>query len=338
MALRLTSEDAVLPESCIVSFAAHFKKLTDDSLITILSSSIAGSHGLAGKPGNRSLIALRDLFIDFILRNRSTTGRTLQPDGRFHGAQYFLHSSFQQLKMQTKDGRKNLTPKNAIVQCVFGLACKEKMPHMDAPCGSWIRNMMVRNFGSHSTHGHTVMHPHSTDTCSTCSGFKVDTDSLNQQLKKHLSHGEDAGSIVRQQRIAEINSELLSLKKIWNDHKDKAAIAQKNYKDRRNLCRERYLTTCELWVDLILTQIGNALADAEPFVRLAALLEYGVDSDYQQDKTTPSWRQSDQPGPTYFMSKETNYVHIIIQHCLGSTTGDTRKQRALYMMRALQSV
>jgi len=92
-------------------------------------------------------------------------------------------------------------------------------------------------------------------------------------------------------------------------------------------------------VELILTQSGgDERPDVEPFVRLASLLEYGLDSDYQQDKTTPYWGRSDQPGPTYFMSKETNYIHIIIQHCLGSTTGYTRKQRTLYMMRALQSV
>ncbi|KAJ1616684.1 hypothetical protein T492DRAFT_894991 [Pavlovales sp. CCMP2436] len=40
-------------------------------------------------------------------------------------------------------------------------------------------------------------------------------------------------------------------------------------------------------------------------------------ADYQQDKAVPYWGYSPQPGPTYFMSHLTFYVHIICAESLG---------------------
>ena len=48
---------------------------------------------------------------------------------------------------------------------------------------------------------------------------------------------------------------------------------------------------------------------------------------------TPFWGKSPQPGPTYFYSKETNYVHIIILHALGDKAGPTRFPRCHYFIR-----
>lgn len=72
---------------------------------------------------------------------------------------------------------------------------------------------------------------------------------------------------------------------------------------------------------------------ADSFVALAASFKFGLDNDYQQDKGTPNWGRSPQPGPTYFFSKDVHYVHIINQHPLGDTDGPTRLFRNYFYIR-----
>ena len=71
----------------------------------------------------------------------------------------------------------------------------------------------------------------------------------------------------------------------------------------------------------------------ESLIAAASTLEFGFDSDYQMDKGVPSWRESPQPGPTYFMSKDTMYIHILLVSSLGSRTGPTRFQSNYYYIR-----
>lgn len=57
-------------------------------------------------------------------------------------------------------------------------------------------------------------------------------------------------------------------------------------------------------------------------------------SDYQQDKSVPAWNLSPQPGPTYFMSGETHYVHIFCVESCGETTGPSRFSRNVVYSRS----
>lgn len=52
------------------------------------------AHGLAGQEGNRARKEDRNLLREFIVANRSPTGRTVEHDDRAHGASFYLGCRF----------------------------------------------------------------------------------------------------------------------------------------------------------------------------------------------------------------------------------------------------
>ena len=77
-------------------------------------------------------------------------------------------------------------------------------------------------------------------------------------------------------------------------------------------------------------------AALQQLIKLASTFFFGLDSDYQQDKATPFWGASAQPGPTYFFSKDINYLHIFVAHACGDTEGPTRFNRGYVYVRGQQ--
>ena len=82
--------------------------------------------------------------------------------------------------------------------------------------------------------------------------------------------------------------------------------------------------------------VANESSERSRFLSSAVALIFGLDSDYQQDKATPNWGKSAQPGPTYFFSKETNYIHIMNAHACGDTDGPSRLSRNFLYIRSQQ--
>jgi hypothetical protein len=60
------------------------------------------------------------------------------------------------------------------------------------------------------------------------------------------------------------------------------------------------------------------------FLDVASGFKAGLDTDYQMDKFAPNWGKSGQPGPTYFMSHITYYVHMTTTRTLGDLAGPGR--------------
>ena len=118
-------------------------------------------------------------------------------------------------------------------------------------------------------------------------------------------------------------------------------LAQTLYKERKGAARPAYLALVHSYVKLLTrgaTPTASDAVDNEPeervrFLQLASQFAFALDTDYQQDKATPFWGASPQPGPTYFYSKNTNYVHILVAHCLGEQLGPSRFARLLYYIR-----
>eukprot|EP00966_Prymnesium_polylepis_P322238 7378507-Prymnesium_polylepis.1 len=108
------------------------------------------------------------------------------------------------------------------------------------------------------------------------------------------------------------------------------------YKLRISKQRESYLDVCLALVAILM--VGQPVADQSSersrFLSSAVALIFGLDSDYQQDKATPNWGKSAQPGPTYFFSKETNYIHIMNAHACGDTAGPSRLGRNFLYIRS----
>ena len=48
----------------------------------------------------------------------------------------------------------------------------------------------------------------------------------------------------------------------------------------------------------------------------------------------PVWNQSPQPGPTYFMSGDTHYVHIFCTESCGTASGPSRFSRNIVLTRS----
>lgn len=81
---------------------------------------------------------------------------------------------------------------------------------------------------------------------------------------------------------------------------------------------------------------SQASSAHDKFCSHAATFSLGLASDYQQDKATPAWHKSPQPGPTYFFSKDTNYVHLIVLNAFGDTEGSSRFTRNHFYIRPQQ--
>lgn len=83
-------------------------------------------------------------------------------------------------------------------------------------------------------------------------------------------------------------------------------------------------------------QLGEAATDADiaRMAASAASLRFEISSDYQQDKAIPAWNLSPQPGPTYFMSSITHYVHIICMDSCGKAFGSSTHSRNVVYARS----
>ena len=109
--------------------------------------------------------------------------------------------------------------------------------------------------------------------------------------------------------------------------------AQELYKERCAGARSEYITLMHMFSEYLNPEAADACVTPAKLAWAAAQLTFHVDSDYQQDKLTPFWGSSPQPGPTYFYSKDTQYIHIINCHSLGDASGASRLRRNHYYMR-----
>lgn len=228
----LTSR-VVLPEDCVLSKHSYLRAREPSELVSITVR--PGVHGLVGKPGNRTSWSAKKKFIEFIRCNRTPTGRTAFGDDGYHGAQYYLSTQFTSIKApmsrRSKCGNKRsleaaadvLTDDDAasdmmqlsgdhqpqVLAHVFRTALKTYAPDVQGPSDTTVQVWFNELFGSPSAEfGHTSLFPHKTDACSTCSELDMEVSKLNASIARHLQHVEDAGSIARQQALAELRVQL----------------------------------------------------------------------------------------------------------------------------------
>ena len=119
-------------------------------------------------------------------------------------------------------------------------------------------------------------------------------------------------------------------------HRSEATAAMELYKERATPQRVDYLTLCAASVEALLGDPTSTTEKRKRLYELASKFYFLLSSDYQQDKSTPFWGLSPQPGPTYFFSKETAYVHIINAHALGEAAGPTRLAYNHFYIRSQQ--
>lgn len=336
----------MLPPGTITSVEKYLKQLQDNDKITI----IAGRekfHKLTGCPSNNSRLELQRHFISFVTTHRSPTGRTADSKGRFHGSVYHLDSQFVQIKKQdgtVKDpnsggmvARANCDD-DAVLSLVFLEAASKHCPGMKLVHQQTIAKWFYAFFGVTSQHGHTELHPHSTDACAECSSIAIDVKSLTMSLSRHKQQ-HDQGSIDRQSEIKQITDEMSELRMDLKEHRKEAAEAEQYHKECIKGAFHKHVKVCTRFENF-LHSISSITAEAEVecalnvLVEAAKTFEFEEGSDYQEDKSLQNWGLSPQPGPVYFMSHETAYVHILMAPSCGEVEGTSTTGRRIIYMRS----
>jgi len=152
-------------------------------------------------------------------------------------------------------------------------------------------------------------------------------------LKRHEKQS-DQGSLDRQQEIAEVKQTIAELEAAHETHEEEAACEVQHHRRCVADAAQRYRHLSVLFHELF--TINETVTERpvnvdddklEALVRAASHDWFDVSSDFQQDKSVPVWNESPQPGPTYFMSGHTHYVHIFCAESCGSANGRPRFSR-----------
>lgn len=186
---------------------------------------------------------------------------------------------------------------------------------------------------------HTTLYPHKIDACSTCLLLAAEIRSERQALKRQLQQNDQA-TVGRQDAVRANRAVIADLEGALERHKKEASSALEYHMQCIGGAAKRYedlassfLNVVSSWRTVERPSDGPSHAD-EAFIRRASEEWFDISSDYQQDKSVPSWNRSPQPGPTYFMSGETHYVHIFCAESCGGTTGPSRFSRNLVYSRS----
>ena len=319
-------------EHALLSPKQYLDRMGHDSMIEVVSQS-KGQHGLCFKDGNNTAKGTQKEFVSFVVNNRTTTGRTPDKYGRHHGEVYYLSSKFKKLRKQSNGQREKNTkvPDAQIMTEEFLNSLKPGIRSVDrSTVALWFKKM----FGIGSKLGHTGVHPHKTATCPHCCSYALDTESC--EITLDLERRQGSQTATRKATIAELEQSLLDIGVEWGLHTDEAHEAQEAYHASCNGAHNLYAKLCSEW-SAVLTREANAdeklHEHVDHFCKLAAAYVFVISSDYQQDKLWPAWNSSPQPGPTYFLSKITEYIQIICAESCGETDGDTRYGRNRAYMR-----
>lgn len=134
---EVVMKDAALRERVVVpleatSRKAYLDQLPPNTLVTLTTTSPADLHGLAGKRGNRANAKAREFFVNWVRAVRSSTGRTPDRSGRYHGPVYYMPSSLTQLKERCGAAAKSNGPQETILTCAFQRALETYNKETDA--------------------------------------------------------------------------------------------------------------------------------------------------------------------------------------------------------------
>ena len=157
-------------------------------------------------------------------------------------------------------------------------------------------------------------------------------------LKRHLSQADRTPE--RDAAISTLQEQILDLDNWRTEHVLEASEAQRLYKERIANAHPEYCAVVDKFEALLLRvclEEGDE-SSVEPlvseFVAIAKDYISKFSSDYQMDKLNPAWHGTvAQPGPTYFLSKLTFYVHLLCAESMGECTGGSRFGRNVAYLR-----
>ena len=318
---------------------AYLESLEADDLVEVMPAEI--HHGNAGnKHAGLPYEKTRGLaFRNFVRNRRSSTGRTADAGGRYHGALYYLDAQWTAIRKQNRDSD---PADDRIFSVGFISYLEEHLPTLKATHGAagWkvpghdtVAGWLKEDFGLHSTifpdgtvAGHTVKHAHKTDACSTCCKFDLELQGLRDSRKGYIKHKNIAG-------IEQCDSAIADIEERKKLHVDSATAAKAYYRNGNEGARASFVAGTAIYNEFIDTaaksasRATTAKAVAAYAKRLARVGPLVFEHDYKEDSGVPAYHASAQPGPVFFMSHATFYVHVVLSPSLGEPGGPSRLDR-----------
>ena len=300
----------------------YLAKMGHLDLVEIVLSA-KGKHRLSNQASNNAATPTKQMFITFVLSNRSSTGRTADKQGRYHGAEYYLSPRFKQLKKQTGKGRNNAVSDDQIFTEVFLSQLPSGARKVNR---STVAVWLSTEFGIGSRLQHTTLHPHKTAACPLCCQYCEDLASCEITLEMETNQHNLTPE--REETMRQLRESIADIAREEKLHGIEAGEAQQAYRNTIKDAHKMYSEFCQAWDGLLRGAPSMGPAELDKAIDIFCILVAGFifvfSSDYQQDKMWPAWNSSPQPGPTYFLSKITEYVMLICAESCGETEGKSR--------------
>lgn len=133
-------------------------------------------------------------------------------------------------------------------------------------------------------------------------------------------------------KVEECDDVIDDLKAEKEDHLETARLAKEYYRGSIQGAAETYVRDTAVFNAFLVDYSAassrkrkKAIVErcAKKLANSKAVLEH----DYVEDKGVPAYHQNAQPGPVYFMSHATYYLHVIVIHSLGDKKGPSKFNR-----------
>lgn len=339
----------ILPPECTLSGRLFYRSQSMDYKFKIARPDKT-MHKLIGNESNRARLLERDRFRAFVKANRQPNGRTMHRDNRSHGSSYYLDSTIARVKPKDpSDDNSSLVFKfNKALESEWNTHISYEInkpfkPVSATAVDAWMKqdfgSMVVANGVRVSSAEHTTVFPHKTDACARCEVLKTSIRSLQQRKKRHEQQS-DQGSLTRQDVLRDVRNEIDDVSHDLNVHKAEAEAATINHRRCVDSAFNKFKHTDDLFNEMRRIcrsdecDVRKREEIVQSFCHEASRTFLDLSSDYQQDKSIPAWNQSPQPGPTYYCSGTTHYVHIFCVESLGRGSGPTRFSRNVVFTRS----
>ena len=178
---------------------------------------------------------------------------------------------------------------------------------LEPPSGTSVVNWLGSRFGIGSAEGYTTIHPQKTDACDFCCASENDAASIRMTLKRHGQQHDQ--TLERAAAVAELEATLKDVEAARLAHLEEADEAKEAYKS--GYAAASHECYAELTASFAaLPRDGAFNADGSinghsaegkqmlAFAKRASGFVVPLDTDFQQDKSYPEWKQTPQPGPT----------------------------------------
>lgn len=326
----------VLPVESVLSVGRYLSSLGPSDPVVLLRDR-RSLHGLAGKKSNNARTKAEEFFLAFGMRNSSPNGRTPDKHGRPHGTFRYFDAKYTLIVDRNSED-------SASAFCNDVVRSMKRVQHFidhpkDLVSVRTVERWIPKHFGTRILVDGKVVYnpnscmkyPHKSDACSDCERRRGDRQSLVQTLRRHKQQS-DLGTKPRQDVIKTIEKEIEDLDRGDTEHLEEAKEAVDHHKDQIKPAHSDFSSLASEW-DALHRSMDPTEEEIEGFIDKASEFVFQMSCDFQQDKLIPSWNQSPQPGPTYYMSGITQYVLIFCMESCGLSTGPSKLSRNLAFVR-----